>query len=96
MPVSIKNEQTETIARKLAALTGETLTRAVRTSLAERYDRLQPARSGRSLRDRLNEIALRCALRPIMSGVTDNEMLGYDESGYRRGARPELSWNGGP
>jgi uncharacterized protein with PIN domain len=57
MPISIKNDQTELLARKLAELTGETLTEAVRAAVAERYDRLRRARSGCSLADELNAIA---------------------------------------
>ena len=81
MPISIKNEQTELLARKLAELTGESLTEAVRAAVAERYDRLRRARSGRSLADELNAIALRCAKRPVISQLSDDEILGYDESG---------------
>jgi antitoxin VapB len=81
MPISIKNEKTEQLARKLADLTGETLTEALRASVAERYDRLRRARSGRSLADELNAIALRCAKRPAISHLTDDEILGYDEAG---------------
>ena len=81
MPISIKNDQTELLARKLAELTGETLTEAVRAAVAERYDRLRRARSGRSLADELNAIALRCARRPAISQLSDDEILGYDESG---------------
>jgi antitoxin VapB len=81
MPISIKNDQTEFLARKLAALTGETLTEAVRAALAERYERVRRARSGRSLANELNAIALRCAKRPIVSPLGAEEILGYDESG---------------
>ena len=81
MPISIKNDQTEALARKLAELTGETLTEAVRAALAERYERLRRARSGRSLADDLNAIALRCAERPIISPLSAEEILGYDEFG---------------
>jgi antitoxin VapB len=81
MPISIKNNQTEMLARKLAELTGETLTEAVRAAVAERYDRLRRARSGRSLAGELNAIALRCANRPVVSPLSADEILGYDESG---------------
>ena len=54
MPISIKNEQTELLARKLSDLTGETLTEAVRAAVAERYERLQRARAGRSISGELN------------------------------------------
>jgi antitoxin VapB len=81
MPISIKNDQTENLARKLSELTGETLTQAIQTAVAERYDRLRKARQRRSLASDLNEIALRCAKRPSISSLTADEILGYDESG---------------
>ena len=81
VPISIKNNQTELLARKLAELTGETITEAIRSALAERYDRLRRARSGRSLADEINEIAVRCANRPVVSELGAGEILGYDEHG---------------
>jgi antitoxin VapB len=81
MPLSIKNDETERIARQLADLTGETITGAVHAALAERYDRLKRARSKRSLATELTEIALRCAQRPTVSSLSDDEILGYDDSG---------------
>jgi antitoxin VapB len=81
MPISIKNDQTELLARKLAELTGETLTDAVRAAVAERYDRLLRARSGRSLANELNAIALRCSKRPVVSELSADEILGDDDSG---------------
>ncbi len=81
MPISIKNHQTEVLARKLAELTGETLTEVVRASLAERYDRLRRTRTRFTLADELNAIALRCAKRPAVSTLSSDEILGYDASG---------------
>jgi len=81
MPISIKNNQTEALVRKLAEFTGETLTEAVRAAVAERYDRLRRVRAGRSLAGELNAIALRCAKRPVISPLSADEILGYDESG---------------
>jgi antitoxin VapB len=81
VPISIKNDETERLARQLADLTGETITGAVQTALAERYDRLRRARSKRSLATELTEIALRCAKRPNVSSMSHDEILGYDESG---------------
>lgn len=81
MPISIKNDQTEFLARKVAELTGETLTEAVRAALAERYDRLRRTRSGFTLADELTAIALRCAKRPVVSTLSADEILGYDASG---------------
>jgi antitoxin VapB len=81
MPISIKNSETEAVARQLAELTGESITDTVRIAVAERYERLQRARSRRSLAAELNEIALRCAARPRISTLSDDEILGYDELG---------------
>ena len=81
MPISIKNPETEGLARKLAALTGESLTDAIRQAVAEKYDRVRRGRAKRSLADELNEIALRCASLPRISNLAEDEILGYDEFG---------------
>ncbi len=81
MPISIKNPETEDLARKLADLTGESITNAVRTAVSERYERVRRARSGRSLAEELAEIGRSCAALPRTSNMTDDEILGYDEFG---------------
>jgi antitoxin VapB len=81
MPLSIKNEKTERLIRRISKLTGESLTDAVRVSVEQRYERLTRSKSGRTLADELNEIALRCARRPLVSHLTPDEILGYDEHG---------------
>jgi antitoxin VapB len=75
MPIDIQDDQTEILVRTLAELMGDTLTEAVRAAVAERYER---ARSGRSLADELNMIAVRCAKRPLVSQLGADEILGYD------------------
>lgn len=81
MPISIKNDRAERLARKLAKLTGETITDAIWTAVEERYERLRRAKAGRPLLDELNAIALRCSKRPVISQLCDDEVLGYDQSG---------------
>jgi antitoxin VapB len=81
MPISIKNQETEVLARKLADLTHESITTAVHKSLEERYARLSKRRPGISLGDELRAIAARCASRPIISTMSDDEILGYDDNG---------------
>lgn len=81
MPISIKNTETEDLAREVAGLTGQSLTDTIRTALLEKRDRVRQARRGRSLADELNAIALRCAKRPTLSDLTEDEILGYDEFG---------------
>ncbi len=81
MPISIKNDQVEHLARQLAEFTGETITEAIGIAVEQRYDRLRRDRSGQSLTAELNEIALRCAKRPLVSTLSASEILGYDEWG---------------
>ena len=81
MPISIKNIETEDLAREVSGLTGQSLTDTIRTALLEKRDRVRQARRGRSLADELNTIALRCAKRPTLSDLSEDEILGYDEFG---------------
>jgi antitoxin VapB len=81
MPISIKNQETEELARKLADLTHESITSAVHKSLEERYARLSKRRPGVSLGDQLRAIAARAASREVISTMSEDEVLGYDEFG---------------
>ena len=62
MPVNIKDSDTHALAKRLASLTGESLTQAVKQAVQERLakGRKKPARSIR-LADELDHIALHCA-----------------------------------
>lgn len=81
MPLSIKNQETEATARKLAELTGESLTEAVRVAVEERYERVRNKRRRHSLAQELIAIGDECAKLPVISNLTDDELLGYDEFG---------------
>jgi antitoxin VapB len=81
MPISIKNAATEQLARRVADMTGESITDAIGVALSERYTRLQQARQGRSLAEELLEIGLRCSQLPKVSHLSDDEILGFDEFG---------------
>ncbi len=89
MPLSIKDPEAERLATEVAALTGESKTRAVRVALAERRDRLALRASDTdresSLRRFLESEAWpqlpadqlgREVSRPEREGI-----LGYDEHG---------------
>lgn len=80
---SIKNPQADRLARRIAGLTGESLTDVVKNSLQERLERLS-RRKGRSLADELDEIAKRCAALPVVDSRSAAEILGYDEHGLPR------------
>lgn len=81
MPIRIDDAYTELLPRKIAELTGETLTEAIGRAMAEKYERLLQARLIGSVADELNSIALRCANRPVLSQMSADEILGYDETG---------------
>ena len=81
MPISIKNDETEHLAREVAKLTGGTLTGAIHDALTEKYDRIKRTKSARIVKEELTELALRCSRRPDVSTLTDDEVLGYDEYG---------------
>ena len=81
MSFSIKNSEADRLVRQLTGLTGETLTAAVVAALRERLERVRARKSGRSLADELDEIAIRCAALPMLDPRTPEEILGYDEHG---------------
>ena len=82
MPLNIKDEQAHEMARELAALTGETMTKAVKIAIEERLARCQkPTRKSRGIADKLNRLAEYCASLPEYDDRTDDEIIGYDENG---------------
>lgn len=84
MPISIKDPETDKLARELSEATGESLTRAIREALRERLDRVRAGRRGRRLVDELDDIADRCSRLPVRDDRTPEEILGYDEHGLPR------------
>ena len=81
MPLNIKDPATEKFVRELAALTGETVTAAIRHAAEERLQRVRRKQTGRSLAEDLLAIAKRCALLPNQDVRPANEILGYDADG---------------
>jgi len=81
MAISIKDEETDRLARELARRTGESLTETIRRSLAERLRRLKGKSSPTRLRDELRTIRLRASRLPVLDPRTPDELLGYDEQG---------------
>jgi len=81
MPLSIKHDEADRLARDLARLTGESLTEAVLNALRERLHRQRAqGRKGR-LSDDLLDIGRRCAALPVKDNRPVDEILGYDEQG---------------
>ena len=87
MPISIKNEETENLAREVAARTGESLTVAIRVALEERQHRLGRAQVASNRLERMREIARHCAGLARRPERSEDEILGYDENGI-----PEQPW----
>lgn len=85
MALSLKDEETDRLARAVAALTGESLTRAVRVALAERLER-ERLRRGHptSLADRLGALAQECMALPDHDRRAPDDIIGYDETGMWR------------
>jgi len=79
--LNIKDQRTHELVRRLAALTGETMTEAVRNAVQERIKRQQAGRGGQPLTERLREIAHHCAALPVVRNRSEDEILGYDERG---------------
>ena len=86
MALSLKDPETDRLAREVARLTGESLTEAVRKALAERLQRekLRRGQPPQRLADELNKIALHCATLPELDLRSDDEIIGYDENGLWR------------
>ncbi len=85
MALSLKDRETDRLAREVAELTGETLTQAIRTALAERLQR-ERLRRGHPVRlaDQLAALGRDCAALPDLDTRAPDEILGYDETGVWR------------
>jgi antitoxin VapB len=78
--LNIKSEETDQLARQLAAETGESLTAAVTIALRERLFRVR--RRSNLARDlELDEIFERAARTPRRDPRSDDALLGYNERG---------------
>jgi antitoxin VapB len=81
MALSIKNSETERLARQIARETGESLTEAIQQALKERLERLPQRRRGRIVAERLADILRRVDALPTLDTRTEDEILGYDSQG---------------
>jgi antitoxin VapB len=84
MPLSIKNEATERLARQVAGETGESLTEAIQTALAERWERLKRQRRRNVLTGQIEDLLRRVDALPTLDSRPENEILGYGEDGVPR------------
>ena len=84
MALSIKDPETETLARELARRTGESITEATRRALEERLRRVVGARKAPLLLEELAAIRKRVAALPVLDRRSPDDILGYDEDGLPR------------
>ncbi len=84
MGMSIKNPETERLAREVAKETGESLTEAIQKSLEERCLRLQAKRRNRALTIQIDDLLRRVDALPTLDSRSEDEILGYDERGLPR------------
>ena len=81
MPLKIKNATAHALAKKIAALTGESITKVVTEALQEKLARIERAKGRTGLAKELDRIALRCARLPRLDNRSPDEIVGYDERG---------------
>jgi antitoxin VapB len=82
--LSIKSQETERLAREIAAKTGESLTGAIQKALEERLERLKHQRRSKILATQLEDILSRVDQLPILDSRPADEIVGYDEQGLPR------------
>ena len=84
LSLNIKNEETHSLARELAAITGESLTGAITESLRERLQRVRRSRRT-GMAERLIKIGADCAARlPRKFKNMNPDDLLFDEKGLPR------------
>ena len=81
MALSIKNDEVETLARRIAADRGLTLTETVRAALKHYELVSKPFENKELMMQELRDIQNRIAAMPVLDNRTSDEILGYDENG---------------
>ncbi len=83
MPLNVKNEKAHQYAKKLAELTGRSITDAVTEALRSALEKAQIAEKGKKhhLVEELDEISLYCSSRPVLDNRSADEILGYNDKG---------------
>jgi antitoxin VapB len=81
MVLSIKDAETDRLARRLARLTGESLTDTVKEALRQRLEREQRRRGKHIDRAKIAEIVAGIAALPVVDDRSPDELIGYDDFG---------------
>ncbi len=81
MALSIKDPETEKLARTLAERTGETITVATRRAIEDRLRRVGADAAKAALIEDMEAIRRRLAALPVLDPRSMDDILGYDENG---------------
>jgi len=81
MALSIRNKDTERLAREVAREAGESITEAIQKALEERLLRLSGRRVVTDLASEILRIGVRCAALPDQDTRSPEEILGYGADG---------------
>ena len=81
MPLNIKDDDTHALAKRLAGLTGESLSKAVKRAIQDRLAQVEKSRDGSRIAAELDHIALHCANLPRRDRRSADQIIGYDEHG---------------
>ena len=81
MSLNIIDPETHALAKRLASLTGESLTQAVKRAIQERLAQVEKSRRSIRLADELDHIALHCAGLLRRDRQSAEQIIGYDERG---------------
>jgi antitoxin VapB len=84
MALSIRNRETEKLAREVARETGVSITEAIKVALEERLLRLSGRRVAGDLAADILRIGGRCAALPDQDTRSPDEILGYGTDGEPR------------
>ncbi len=81
MALNIKDPATDALARELSALTGESITEAIRIAMSERLTRLRRRAVAPHRAADLQRFIERGRQRTTLDHRTPEEIIGYDENG---------------
>ncbi|OHV78580.1 type II toxin-antitoxin system VapB family antitoxin [Ensifer sp. LCM 4579] len=81
MALSIKDPETERLARTLAERTGESITLATRRALEERLRRFGSDAPQAALLEDMAASRRRWSALPVLDDRSADEIIGYDENG---------------
>jgi antitoxin VapB len=84
MALSIKDPETERLARALSELTGENITTAIKRAIEDRLRRLGGQSRRAALLQDMADIRRRWSEMRIADDRSADEILGYDEHGLPR------------